>query len=237
MKGFGVNLTIIFALGFAGNLAGCGEFFLSEHTGGSSSSSLSGSFFFVVDAELHKKAMSLMESKCSECHAGGRADGGFGSIGNVDAMISSGHVKIGKSGESKLNSRSADGSMPPSSGLSQDDKDTIKNWIDNALAATGDTPTAPETSPLEPTFSSISANIFVSKCLSCHGPSLAEGGIRFDSFAYTISTGSVDIVTPSLSSLYIEVNSETMPEPPASPLSAAEKAAILTWISAGALNN
>jgi hypothetical protein len=75
--------------------------------------------------------MNLFQQKCAFCHGpGGLNRGGFSSIMDVDAMVSSGKIVVGNPNASRLYQRIDDNSMPPSSsGLPANEKTLIYNWI------------------------------------------------------------------------------------------------------------
>jgi hypothetical protein len=90
--------------------------------------------------------------------------------------------------------------------------------------------------PLGPTFAAIFGNIIQPKCLSCHSGGAPAGGVSLAD--YNAVSGSVVAGNPLTSALYnaVTVGNPLMPEG-GSPLSTAEKNAINTWITNGALNN
>ncbi len=94
-----------------------------------------------------------------------------------------------------------------------------------------------------PIFAGIIEPIFQSKCVSCHGPAKAKGGLRLDSFA-TVQKGSEDglVLKPGQSAQSPLVQRVLLPAdtddhmPPAGKpqLTAAEIALLKWWIDAGA---
>lgn len=80
------------------------------------------------------------------------------------------------------------------------------------------------------TFTSVSANILNSKCVSCHG---SAGGVSLGS--YNDVSQSLVPGNANASKLFQAVLNNSMP--PGSPLTSAEKLAIFDWINAGAPNN
>jgi uncharacterized membrane protein len=79
----------------------------------------------------------------------------------------------------------------------------------------------------------LNTNIFMPKCASCHGNTLASGNYNMATYAGIVK----DVVPGNCpgSKLCQRVNDNTMP--PGAPLSQAEKDAIKAWINQGALNN
>ena len=84
------------------------------------------------------------------------------------------------------------------------------------------------------TFKSLQAGIFNARCISCHSAAKLSGGFAWDTYAGVLR--GVNIATPTASKIYIQTQSGNMPKG-GPPLSAAEVAEILQWITAGALNN
>ncbi|MBK7335796.1 MAG: c-type cytochrome [Saprospirales bacterium] len=83
--------------------------------------------------------------------------------------------------------------------------------------------------------------ILISNCTmsGCHDVASHEEGVILVDYAYTRNTGGVKLNNPSDSKLYkvlSESGDELMPPPPASSLTAAQKALILKWIQHGAQN-
>lgn len=86
------------------------------------------------------------------------------------------------------------------------------------------------------TFASINQNILQPKCVSCHSGNGAPRGVKYSSYALTLSTGSVIAGNAAGSSFYTEVNSGSMPKN-GTALTPTEKQAIYDWIQNGAQNN
>lgn len=152
-------------------------------------------------------------------------------------LIAVGLVKPGDAVGSQLYDSISKGRMPPAGKLSDDDIKTIADWINAGAKAPTATPTpVPTPTPvaLAATYKSIGANILVPKCVACHGPNLAEMGIRFDSYAETLK--SVDPGMPNSSALYQSTRAGRMPKG-GTPLGMLELRAISDWIKAGAFNN
>lgn len=102
--------------------------------------------------------------------------------------------------------------------------------------------TASNDATLTPTYSSIRANIFQSRCLGCHSSSSASGGVvleTHETLMHSASSHGHEIVVPGnaeTSHLYVVVRNGEMPR--GGPrLSDAEQQAIRDWISQGAQNN
>jgi hypothetical protein len=96
--------------------------------------------------------------------------------------------------------------------------------------------------PLSPTFSSIQANIFQPRCISCHGTGRTESNINLETYdslqASSISHGHPLVIAgdPSGSHLLGAVESGAMPQD-GPRLSDAEIGAIREWITNGAKND
>lgn len=85
------------------------------------------------------------------------------------------------------------------------------------------------------TYTYINTNI-MPKCTACHGAARADAGIRYNTFANTIGTGSVVAKNAGASSFFTSCNNGSMPIGGAK-LSAVQLKAIQDWINNGALNN
>lgn len=83
-------------------------------------------------------------------------------------------------------------------------------------------------------FADVSSMILVPRCLNCHGPTRAAGGYSVATYAQVMRA--VTAGNAGQSSLYVEVQSDSMPDSGA-PLTNAQKTMIQTWINQGALNN
>jgi uncharacterized membrane protein len=74
----------------------------------------------------------------------------------------------------------------------------------------------------------------------CHDAASAEEGVVLESYTTVRATGGINLSNPSKSKIYkvlFETDpDELMPPPPAIPLTAAQKALLLTWIQQGAQN-
>lgn len=106
----------------------------------------------------------------------------------------------------------------------------------NGGAAGGGALPLPTPVPLSATYTSIANRILQPKCVSCHGPTRAAGGYRYDTYAAT--QRSVKARLPLESKLYKETQNGSMPTGPGTTdLSSVELTVIYDWIAAGALNN
>lgn len=86
------------------------------------------------------------------------------------------------------------------------------------------------------TFTSIKANILNTKCLSCHqNTATGAGGVSFAN--YTDTRANVVPSSAATSLLHQSIVGGSMPPVGSAQLTAAEKLAIMDWISNGALNN
>ncbi|MEZ5014515.1 MAG: c-type cytochrome domain-containing protein [Chitinophagales bacterium] len=86
--------------------------------------------------------------------------------------------------------------------------------------------------------------LLLSNCAieGCHDATTHEEGIILSTYADVMNPGDhlINTTTPANSKLYkqlFETGEDRMPPPPNAPLTSAEKALILTWITQGALNN
>jgi mono/diheme cytochrome c family protein len=88
---------------------------------------------------------------------------------------------------------------------------------------------------LTPTFASINSNILATKCVSCHSTNSKAGGFSYSN--YTDTQASVSSGNPAGSALYTSVTGGQSMPIGSLKLTAAETAAISTWITNGAANN
>jgi hypothetical protein len=191
------------------------------------------------DAALKTQSLGILQVNCAGCHQSD-AEGGISKIMNVDKLVSSGLVVIGDPSKGRLMGSINEGSMPPAGSrlaVNATDRLTLQNWIRSMSLVALDPANPPNDGlpALAPTFASISANILVPKCTMCHGATRADSGLRYHTHAETLRT--VTVGNGADSELYKECNSGGMPEAPFKRLSAAELAAIKTWIDNGAANN
>ena len=101
-----------------------------------------------ADAELAKKAFSLLEKHCAACHSpGSKAKGGFGFILDRDRLVARAVVVPGKADESPLFQRVRAGEMPPAGKPTPgaDDVALLRRWID---AGAPGVPSGPVTAAL-----------------------------------------------------------------------------------------
>jgi uncharacterized membrane protein len=189
-----------------------------------------------VTGSLEQKAVAILQNNCFACH-GTIASGGIDGINNPSHLISIGAVIAGSATTSKIYDAISKNRMPPSGALAAADQSIIADWINQGAKtpAPGTVVPAPTPIPLAGNFKSLNANIFMPKCVTCHGATSASGGIRLDS--YTSVLKYVNKTTPSQSKVYSATKGGDMPPSPNPKLSAGELSAILSWITAGALNN
>ena len=191
------------------------------------------------DAALKTQAMRVLQVNCAGCHQADTA-GGITKIMDVDHIVSTGLVVMKDPAQGRLMGSIGAGTMPASGSrlaLSAADRQTLTSWISSmSLVPVGSSGTGAMPLPtLAPTFQSISANILIPKCISCHGAARAESGIRYDSYAATVN--SVSVNNANASKLYTVCKSGSMPDRPFGSLSSNELAAISMWINTGAGNN
>ena len=75
------------------------------------------------------------------------------------------------------------------------------------------------------TFAQVNQSVFSTSCLRCHSSSLADGGVKVDTYAN---------VSSSLSRITSAINSGAMPQ--GSSLTSAQKSLFAQWIADGAPN-
>jgi len=74
----------------------------------------------------------------------------------------------------------------------------------------------------------------------CHDAVTGKEGLVLTDYAAVMKTGGINLQNPAESKIYRVLSKggdDVMPPPPASPWSSIQQAALLTWISQGALNN
>lgn len=183
----------------------------------------------------------VLTTNCGSCHGASQnpkfavADSQLGH----DTLVNSSLVDFGNPANSRIVQKIRGGHNGISTNVSQEMETQIQAWI-AAVSAGGGSGGAPGgglpvATPLEAKFSSISQKILVPKCVGCHGPTLAEEGIRYDSHALTLRT-----VVPgnaALSLLHNQCNTGQMPPDNTLRLTAEEMDVLGEWINAGALNN
>lgn len=75
---------------------------------------------------------------------------------------------------------------------------------------------------------------------NCHDAVTGKEGLVLTDYAAVMKTGGINLQNPAESKIYRVLSKggdDVMPPPPASPWSSTQQAALLTWISQGALNN
>ncbi len=138
-------------------------------------------------------------------------------------------------------------SMPPKWPLSADQIQAVADWI-AAGAPEGDAPVevptptpAPTGAPpvLSATYSSIHDQIFVPKCMSCHGADGKASDVPLEPYSELIAqTDVVSAGDAESSSLYTETSKLKMPPKKSGPpLNSVEIETIKTWINQGAKND
>ena len=121
---------------------------------------------------------------------------------------------------------------------------TIKNWIDSFQQTEGGgdgeglpDPTPLPSIPLEPTFTSVHANILVPKCVGCHRVGGSQPEQNFENYMNTILTGGIEPGDAESSDLFKVCEDNEMPRQPIPPLTNEELTVLGQWIDQGALNN
>lgn len=130
-----------------------------------------------ADATLKTQAMRVLQVNCAGCHQADAA-GGITNIMDVDHIVSTGLVVMKDPAQGRLMGSIGAGTMPASGSrlvLSGADRQTLTSWINSmSLVPVGTAGTGTLPLPtLSPTFQSISANILIPKCISCHGAARA----------------------------------------------------------------
>ncbi|MCB0366271.1 MAG: Ig-like domain-containing protein [Bdellovibrionaceae bacterium] len=110
---------------------------------------------------------------------------------------------------------------------------TVVTVTVNNVASTPSPPPPPPPPVAEDSYTWISQNILVPKCLSCHSASTHYKGVDYSTYAKTISTGGVVSGNPGASKLYTTCQNGSMPKN-SGKLSSDQLNALSTWIINGA---
>lgn len=83
-------------------------------------------------SSLKNQALAILESKCASCHNLDKADGGFGTVLDIEEMIKSGlYIVPGDSKNSAIIARLApEGNMPPQGNISEEERSILIEWVD-----------------------------------------------------------------------------------------------------------
>ena len=186
---------------------------------------------------------------CVSCHSNGNASGGVALDTYSSVVVNLQRAKSAISG----------GVMPPSGNMSQTQVQILSDWIAQgapqvAIVVTttpSPTPTPPTQSvtptptpvvtptpslTLTPTFSSIKANVFAAKCMSCHSSSGSQSSRPLDNYANMMAKGLVVAGSSANSPVVQTIQDGSMP-PRGVSVTAAELSVIQQWIQLGAPNN
>jgi len=170
---------------------------------------------------LNGQAQKLIQAKCAACHGqNSPGRGGFRTASDISAMIVEGKIVPGAPESSRIYQRVLNNQMPPSGPLSDKEKMLMATWIYNLYVDPNSA------------FGKVFTGLLQPRCLACHGPGKANGGVSFETW-----TDTMKVVTPGkpeFSLMYQVVVNGRMPKGKA-PLSAAELSLLSGWISAGAL--
>ena len=182
-------------------------------------------------------ANTIFVPKCVSCHSanGGTAAGFYDMTSYSNVMT---RVRSGNAYQSRLYSDTSSNRMPPAPhvALTAAENQKIFDWISQGAKNDSGAITAtqvPAAIPLAATYASVSANVLVKHCISCHGPTVAYSGIRVDTYANVLR--GVSPGNPANSAIYSSMSAGRMPT--AGKISNAELDVLRTWIQNGALNN
>ncbi len=182
-------------------------------------------------------ANTIFVPKCVSCHSanGGTAAGFYDMTSYSNVMM---RVRAGNAFQSRLYSDTSANRMPPAprTFLTAAENQMIFDWISQgAKNDTGAITAAqvPAAIPLAATYASVSANVLVKHCISCHGPTVAYAGIKVDTYANVVR--GVSPGNAANSAIYNSMAAGRMPT--AGKISAAELDVLRTWIQNGAPNN
>jgi len=174
----------------------------------------------------------LLNSSCamSGCHDAVTHKEGI-NLTTWSTIMSTGGVKAGNPGGSKLYSVIANNSMPPkpSAPFTQAQKDIISKWI--AQGAKNNVCNGCDTATF--TFSGAVSPIMNTYCKGCHNPASLGGGIDLSTYA------GIDAIAMNgklMGSITHAAGFSAMPKG-GSALSSCQVTQVQKWINAGALNN
>ncbi|PIS10458.1 MAG: hypothetical protein COT73_09200 [Bdellovibrio sp. CG10_big_fil_rev_8_21_14_0_10_47_8] len=222
---------------------GCARNPLTNGGGGSSGASALGNGSGTaasLDSGLTTEALTILQNNCSACHTSSSGPAGIYNLTDVNHLVSNRLIVPGNPDASLILQSIEAGRMPPGGALAIGDQQLLRQWILGGAVAPSD-PAGGSTPPslppvvLEPTYSSLSKNIFVPYCVSCHSTNQKTEGYAFDNYANVMK--SVRAGFPNRSLLYTITQSGEMPRNPYPTLTSEQLQVLSNWIVAGAPNN
>lgn len=186
------------------------------------------------------EAMKVLNARCTSCHnPSAPPNTGPSNITDVDKLILDQDIVPGKPQTSVLYLSIVDGIMP-GGGIVLNEKEiaAISDWIwilgnPSATAVIPGSVTIPSGGGGgdAPTYTRV-RGVIQARCIGCHGAGSPNRSLAdYAAVRTTVNPGQ-----PTMSLLYSEVNTNSMPQGGA-PLSAVDKLLIFNWIAAGAQNN
>jgi mono/diheme cytochrome c family protein len=210
--------------------------------------------------EFTRDVAPILERSCLRCHKPGNVKGGL-KLGSFDELMAGGNsgpvVVAGKSAESllftRLHATDDDPRMPPppTAALPEADERVLKAWIDEGAKA----PAAPAAAPAAVATAVATAapastagadafkpvhDLFLSRCVRCHGPDRSEKALRLDTRHGALrGSESGPVVLPGQpddSAMVKRIKGQIEPRMPyqEAPLDASQIALLQSWIAAGA---
>jgi uncharacterized membrane protein len=179
----------------------------------------------------------ILATNCSACHGASQVPK-FAVADNQlshDTLVNSGLVDFATPSNSRIVQKIKGGHNSISTQVSLDMQNQIAAWVAALASTPGGGVVLPVPTPLAANFKSISEKLLIPKCVGCHGATKADAGIRYDTYALTLST--VTAKNTSQSKLYTVSNSGSMPLGGISRMTVSEVSVLAQWINAGALNN
>lgn len=230
-------LTIFWLVSFGFFLEGCGKP-PGISTGPDTPKKPSPTFSFVNS--------DIIVNKCIRCHDRPPVD-----MTSYNSLMKSGVIVAGNFERSSFFIQISTGRMPKNGPpLSDLEIQSVADWIEegapddepeNGPPAPVPTPNPtpiptpiPQPPGLQPTFSSITANIFSPKCFRCHSGDKPDG--KYDLTTYQGAMADIKPGDAEGSKLYMLVANGKMPKK-ANPLSADELQTVKDWINSGAPEN
>ncbi len=178
-------------------------------------------------------AIQIMTKNCSSCHSTTIMNGNVGDLTDIQYLTYSRLIIPGEPEISPVITQITQGLMPQGRpGLSGTEVDVLKSWI-KGLANDGGNGGAPVEVPVDPKYSVLAAQVFGSRCVTCH----ANRNYKFGSYTDVLRSVTPGDAANSLLYQVVTVGRTGGKMPQGGALSSAQVKAIQDWINAGAPNN
>ena len=225
-------LAVVSSLLLYQNCSGTHESWLDDGQSGSSSYLTNSISLASFEANLHP----VLTTNCSECH--GVSQQPLHSLPEasfaLDVIASFNLVNLETPEESTLVNKIRNGHRSIAQTVADEMQQAIQRWADDIVASGGSL--TPDTSSLQPTFSSIHNLILQPKCVSCHSPDGSRPQEDYTDYFTTINTGKIEPGDAATSTMFTQCQTGAMPQGGPS-LTPEELGVLQEWINDGALNN